>query len=45
MGVVNVQPEDVQRKGRLSPGNILLVDFDEHRVVEDAEMKARCVIH
>eukprot|EP00983_Pelagomonas_calceolata_P041481 1138089-Pelagomonas_calceolata.AAC.9 len=26
------------------PGNIFLVDFDEHRVVEDKEMKERCAL-
>eukprot|EP00877_Chromochloris_zofingiensis_P004027 jgi/Chrzof1/13625/Cz08g04180.t1 len=41
VGVVDMHPEDVERKGRLMPGNIFLVDFDEHRVVEDKEMKAR----
>lgn len=41
MGVVDVDPEEVVRKGRLMPGNILLVDFDEHRLVEDKELKER----
>ncbi|KAF8066383.1 Glutamate synthase [NADH] [Scenedesmus sp. PABB004] len=41
VGVVDVPAEDVARKGRLMPGNIFLLDFDEHRVVEDKEMKAR----
>ncbi|KAF6263375.1 hypothetical protein COO60DRAFT_459133 [Scenedesmus sp. NREL 46B-D3] len=41
VGVVDVAAEDVARKGRLMPGNIFLLDFDEHRVVEDKEMKAR----
>lgn len=39
VGVVDVPPEDVLRKGRLQPGNILLVDFDEHRLVEDKEVR------
>eukprot|EP00879_Flechtneria_rotunda_P030044 GHRR01032560.1.p1 GENE.GHRR01032560.1~~GHRR01032560.1.p1 ORF type:complete len:111 (-),score=15.11 GHRR01032560.1:402-734(-) len=38
VGVVDVPAEDVARKGRLMPGNIFLLDFDEHRVVEDAEV-------
>lgn len=38
VGVVDMHPEDVERKGRLMPGNIFLVDFDEHRVVEDKEV-------
>ncbi|KAL6762553.1 hypothetical protein V8C86DRAFT_1824990 [Haematococcus lacustris] len=41
VSVVDVEPEEVARKGRLMPGNIFLVDFEEHRVVEDKEMKAR----
>ncbi|KXZ50144.1 hypothetical protein GPECTOR_17g780 [Gonium pectorale] len=41
VGVVDVDPEEVVRKGRLMPGNILLVDFDEHRLVEDRELKER----
>lgn len=38
VGVVDVAAEDVARKGRLMPGNIFLLDFDEHRVVEDKEV-------
>lgn len=41
VGVVNVPPSEVVKKGRLMPGNIFLVDFDQGRVVEDAEMKER----
>jgi len=41
VGVVDVDTEEVVKKGRLMPGNIFLVDFDEHRVVEDKEMKDR----
>ncbi|KAG2492850.1 hypothetical protein HYH03_009004 [Edaphochlamys debaryana] len=41
VGVVDIPPEEVVRKGRLMPGNILLVDFDEHRLVEDKELKER----
>lgn len=39
VGVVDIPPSDVVRKGRLMPGNIFLVDFDEHRVVEDREVR------
>ena len=35
VGVVDVDDSEVVKKGRLMPGNIFLVDFDEHRVVED----------
>lgn len=38
MGVVDIPPQDVERKGRLMPGNILLVDFDAHTLVDDEEV-------
>ena len=41
VGVVDVPPKDVLYKGRLKPGNIFLVDFDEHRVVDDSEVKLK----
>lgn len=41
VGVVDVEPSDVDLKGRLMPGNILLVDFDAHAVVDDLAMKKR----
>ena len=41
VGVVDVADEEVVKKGRLMPGNIFLVDFDEHRVVEDKEVRGR----
>uniref|UniRef100_J3M9K5 glutamate synthase (NADH) n=1 Tax=Oryza brachyantha TaxID=4533 RepID=J3M9K5_ORYBR len=39
VGVVDVPPEDISRKGRLNPGMMLLVDFDNHCVVNDDELK------
>lgn len=41
VGVVDIPPKDIVLKGRLKPGNIFLVDFDEHRVVDDSEVKLR----
>ena len=41
VGVVDIAPQEVERKGRLMPGNILLVDFDNHCLVNDEEMKKR----
>lgn len=41
VGVVDIPSGDIVRKGRLMPGNIFLVDFDEHRVVEDQEVRGR----
>ncbi|KAI3846660.1 hypothetical protein MKW92_019453 [Papaver armeniacum] len=39
VGVVDIPPEDVCRKGRLNPGMMLLVDFEKHIVVDDAALK------
>ncbi|XP_073007350.1 glutamate synthase 1 [NADH], chloroplastic isoform X1 [Typha latifolia] len=39
VGVVDVSPEDVSRKGRLNPGMMLLVDFENHAVVDDEHLK------
>ncbi|XP_055389006.1 LOW QUALITY PROTEIN: uncharacterized protein LOC129618227, partial [Condylostylus longicornis] len=41
VGVVDIAPSLVSRKGRLSPGRMLLVDFREKRVVSDEEIKLR----
>jgi glutamate synthase domain-containing protein 2/glutamate synthase domain-containing protein 1/glutamate synthase domain-containing protein 3 len=38
-GVMTVAPEHVQRKGRLAPGKLFLVDLEEGRVVGDDEVK------
>ncbi|KAJ6808958.1 glutamate synthase 1 [NADH], chloroplastic isoform X1 [Iris pallida] len=39
VGVVDVPPQDVSRKGRLNPGMMLLVDFENHTVVDDDALK------
>lgn len=39
VGVVDIPPEDVCRKGRLNPGMMLLVDFENHIVVDDEVLK------
>ncbi|XP_074564504.1 glutamate synthase 1 [NADH], chloroplastic-like [Curcuma longa] len=39
VGVVDVPPEDVARKGRLNPGMMLLVDFQHGVVVDDEALK------
>ncbi|HZO07747.1 MAG TPA: glutamate synthase large subunit, partial [Myxococcota bacterium] len=41
VGVLEVAPENVLRKGRLQPGRIFFVDLEEGRIVEDEEIKAR----
>ena len=40
-GVLPVKPEDVQSKGRLQPGKMLLVDTVEGRIISDKELKQR----
>ncbi|MBI1352412.1 MAG: glutamate synthase large subunit [Actinomycetales bacterium] len=39
-GVLDIDPASVIRKGRLQPGHMFLVDTAEHRIIEDAEIKA-----
>ncbi|XP_057988761.1 glutamate synthase 1 [NADH], chloroplastic isoform X2 [Hevea brasiliensis] len=39
VGVVDIPPEDILRKGRLNPGMMLLVDFEKHMVVDDEALK------
>ncbi|MBI4581359.1 MAG: glutamate synthase subunit alpha, partial [Planctomycetes bacterium] len=38
-GVIEVDPQNVQYKGRLQPGRMLLVDTDAERIVPDDEIK------
>ena len=40
VGVVDIPDVDVAQKGRLRPGNILLVDFDKGTILQDSDMKA-----
>ena len=40
VGVLDLDPASVVRKGRLQPGRMFLVDTDEHRIIEDEEIKA-----
>jgi glutamate synthase (NADPH/NADH) large chain len=39
VGVVDLEPENVKSKGRLEPGRMFLVDFDEGRIIPDDEVK------
>ncbi len=41
VGVLDIDPATVVRKGRLAPGRMFLVDTQEHRIIEDAEIKER----
>ncbi|MCF6251814.1 MAG: glutamate synthase large subunit [Methylococcaceae bacterium] len=39
VGVVPVAPENVKYKGRLQPGRMFLVDFEQGRLIPDEELK------
>ncbi len=41
VGVLDFPPEEIQAKGRLQPGRMLLVDTEEGRIVADDEIKHR----
>ncbi|MDQ1617937.1 MAG: glutamate synthase large chain [Actinomycetota bacterium] len=40
VGVLDLDPATVVRKGRLQPGRMFLVDTDRGRIVDDAEIKS-----
>src|SRR5690349_24096089 len=40
-GVLPVPEERITRKGRLQPGKMLLIDFEEGRIIGDDEIKAK----
>jgi glutamate synthase domain-containing protein 2/glutamate synthase domain-containing protein 1/glutamate synthase domain-containing protein 3 len=40
-GVLDVEPENVKHKGCLEPGNMLLADLTEKRIIPDEEIKTR----
>ncbi|MEK5324966.1 glutamate synthase large subunit [Aeribacillus sp. FSL M8-0254] len=39
VGVIDVEPENVLYKDRLSPGKMLLIDLEEGRIISDQEIK------
>ena len=43
IGVVDIDPANVEYHGRLEPGRMFLVDMEEGRIVEDEEIKSRVV--
>ncbi|HIL41598.1 MAG TPA: glutamate synthase subunit alpha, partial [Methylococcales bacterium] len=40
VGVVAIEPENVKFKGRLQPGRMFLVDFEQGRLIPDEELKS-----
>ncbi|MDZ4814693.1 MAG: glutamate synthase large subunit [Verrucomicrobiota bacterium] len=41
VGVLDVAPENIKEKGRLTPGKMFLVDTREGRIISDEEIKSR----
>jgi len=41
VGVLDVAPENVKIKGRLQPGKMFLVDFEQGRIIDDEELKKK----
>ncbi len=41
VGVLPVDPDNVLYKGRLQPGRMFLVDFEEGRIIDDHELKSK----
>jgi glutamate synthase (NADPH/NADH) large chain len=39
VGVLRIQPENIKAKGRLQPGRMFLVDFEQGRLIPDDELK------
>ncbi len=44
VGVTRVDPKRVAEKGRLQPGRIFLIDFQQGRMIPDAEIKAEWAV-
>ncbi|HEX2909675.1 MAG TPA: glutamate synthase large subunit [Chloroflexia bacterium] len=42
-GVLDIPIENIERKGRLEPGKMFLVNLEEGRIISDAEVKERVI--
>ncbi len=40
-GVVDIPPDQIVRHGRLRPGSMVYLDLQNHRILDDAEIKTR----
>ncbi len=40
VGVVEIDPANIERKGRLQPGRVFLVDIEQGRIIDDDELKS-----
>ena len=39
VGVLDIPADNIERKGRLQPGKMFLVDIEQGRIIEDGDMK------
>jgi glutamate synthase domain-containing protein 2/glutamate synthase domain-containing protein 3 len=40
VGVLPIEPENIRLKGRLRPGRMFLIDTEQGRIIDDAELKS-----
>ncbi|MGN0904462.1 MAG: glutamate synthase large subunit [Alphaproteobacteria bacterium] len=40
-GVIDVAPDNIRRRGKLTPGKMFLVDLRQNRIVSDSEIKGK----
>jgi glutamate synthase (NADPH) large chain len=40
VGVLRIEPQNIRAKGRLQPGRMFLVDFEQGRLIPDSELKS-----
>jgi glutamate synthase (NADPH) large chain len=40
VGVLPIDPSNIERKGRLQPGRMFLVDMEQRRIIDDDELKS-----
>jgi glutamate synthase (NADPH/NADH) large chain len=40
VGVLSIDPANIERKGRLQPGRVFLVDIEQGRIIDDEELKS-----
>jgi len=45
VGVLPVDPANIERKGRLQPGRVFLVDIEQGRIIDDDELKSTLAAH
>jgi len=43
VGVLDIDPKNVEKHGRLEPGRMFLVDMNEGRIIEDQEIKSKII--